>query len=190
LPLFLRDQYQISPVTAGYLTAVAAFVGSGVRPLGGYLADRLGGVRMLSMLLLGIGSIYALASQLPSLEVLLGLVVAGMACLGMGNGATFQLVPQRFPKEIGVATGVIGAFGGLGGFFLPNLLGNVKGFSGSFGPGFLALGGFAFGAFLLVRFLVLVGDGWRLSWRVPTEGGLRPAPASEGRVLMAPYLQP
>ncbi len=66
LPLFVRDQYALDPVTAGYLTALAAFVGSGVRPVGGYLADRLGGVRMLSMLLLGIGAIYALASLLPA----------------------------------------------------------------------------------------------------------------------------
>jgi NNP family nitrate/nitrite transporter-like MFS transporter len=171
LPIFFRDQYQVSPVEAGYLTAMAAFVGSAARPVGGYLADRLGGVKMLSALLLGIAVIYTLASQLPALGLLMGLVVVGMAFLGMGNGAVFQLVPQRFAREIGIATGVIGAFGGLGGFLLPNLLGNLKGTSGSFGPGLLALAGFAFGVFLLVRVLVLVHDGWRRSWRAPVGVG-------------------
>jgi NNP family nitrate/nitrite transporter-like MFS transporter len=190
LPIFLRDQYQVSPVTAGYLTAVAALAGSGVRPLGGYLADRLGGGKVLSVVLLGIGLVYSLVGQLPPLGVLMGLVVAGMACLGMGNGAVFQLVPQRFPREIGVATGLIGALGGLGGFFLPNLLGNVREFSGSFGPGFLVLAGVAFAAFLLLQSLLLLHAGWRLSWRKPAAGTvLQPAPAEPtGRVVMVPYL--
>ena len=57
----------------------------------------------------------------------------------MGNGAVFQLVPQRFPKEIGVITGIVGAAGGAGGFFLPTLLGGIKQTTGSFGGGFLTL---------------------------------------------------
>jgi NNP family nitrate/nitrite transporter-like MFS transporter len=61
-----------------------------------------------------------------------------MGFLGMGNGAVFQLVPQRFGKEIGVITGIVGAAGGIGGFFLPNLLGTFKSLTDSFGPGFFA----------------------------------------------------
>ncbi len=167
LPLFVRDQYALDPVTAGYLTALAAFVGSGVRPVGGYLADRLGGVRMLSMLLLGIGAIYALASLLPAVEVMAGLVVVGMLCLGMGNGAVFQLVPQRFQHQIGIATGVVGAVGGLGGFGLPLVLGNIKQGTGSFAPGFVVLALLAFGALTTLRFLVAIRPGWRVSWRLP-----------------------
>ena len=45
-----------------------------------------------------------------------------MACLGMGNGSVFQIVPQRFPNEIGVMTGIVGAAGGFGGFLLPNYI--------------------------------------------------------------------
>ncbi len=181
LPIFLRDQYQVTPVTAGYVTAGAALVGSALRPLGGYLADRLGGTRVLPLLLLAIGALYLLVSQLPSFGVLIPLVVAQMACLGMGNGAVFQLVPQRFSREIGVATGVVGALGGLGGFFLPNLLGNVKAISGSFGPGFIVLAGIALGALLLLGVLLLLRDGWRWS---------RPAALSprQARVVMVPYL--
>ena len=100
LPLFLWDQYGLSPITAGYVTAAVAFVGSSLRPLGGYLADQWGGVRLLSLLLLGIAMACLLAGQLPVVGVMVGLLVANMACLGMGNGAAFQLVPQRFREEI------------------------------------------------------------------------------------------
>ena len=73
------------------------------------------------------------------------LLVAVMGLLGMGNGAVFQLVPQRFPKEIGVMTGIVGAAGGVGGFFLPTLLGGLKQVTGSFGGGFLLFALVAFG---------------------------------------------
>ncbi|HZO27080.1 MAG TPA: MFS transporter, partial [Chloroflexota bacterium] len=82
LPLFLRDQYAVTPASAGSITALAAFVGSGVRPLGGYLADRWGGVRLLSVLLAGVGIVYALGAALPSVEQVTVLLVVGMACLG------------------------------------------------------------------------------------------------------------
>ncbi len=164
LPIFFRDQYKVDPVTAGYLTALAAFVGSGLRPFGGYLADRFTGVRVLSVLLLGIGGVYLAASTLPPLPVMVGGLVLGMACLGMGNGAVFQLVPQRFRQEIGVATGVVGALGGLGGFILPNLLGGMRESVGSFGPGFLVLGGLALVALVALRLLALIQESWRLSW--------------------------
>ncbi|MBM3941355.1 MAG: NarK/NasA family nitrate transporter [SAR202 cluster bacterium] len=186
LPIFLRDQYHVAPVTAGYLTAAAAVVGSGLRPAGGYLSDKFGGVAMLTALLLGISLVYVLASRLPALGIMMVLIIAGMACLGMGNGAVFQLVPQRFSGEIGLATGIIGAFGGLGGFFLPNLLGNAREVSGSFGPGLLVLAGAALTALVALRVLVLVENGWRRAWAQPT-----PAPeAVPGRVIMVPYLQP
>ena len=164
MPIFFRDQYQVSPITAGYLTALAAFIGSGVRPRGGYLADRLGGARVLSVLLLGISGLYGLVSQLPDLELMAALLVVAMCCFGMGNGAVFQLVPQRFRNEIGIATGVVGAIGGLGGFFLPNLLGIVKQVSGSYGAGFMVLALVAVGAFVLLLVLTAVQQGWRLSW--------------------------
>ena len=63
---------------------------------------------------------------LPPLPAAITLLFVGMGLLGMGNGSVFQLVPQRFPQEIGVITGIVGAAGGVGGFFLPNLLGGLK----------------------------------------------------------------
>jgi len=76
-------------------------------------------------------------AALPSLALGTLLIFLAMGMLGMGNGAVFQLVPQRFPKEIGVVTGIVGAAGGLGGFFLPNLLGGLKQLTGSFAGSFL-----------------------------------------------------
>jgi MFS transporter, NNP family, nitrate/nitrite transporter len=143
LPLFFRDQYGVAPVTAGYLTALGAVVGSGVRPLGGWLADRVGGARLLSGALTSVALAYAAAGALPPLPAMVAVVVAAMSCLGLGNGAVFQLVPRRFREELGVATGVVGALGGLGGFVLPLLLGAVKQATGSFAPGFVLLAGVA-----------------------------------------------
>lgn len=165
LPVFFRDQYQVEAVTAGYLTALAAFVGSGLRPIGGYLADRLGGVSMLTVVVCGVATTYGLASQLPALGLMAAIIIGGMACLGMGNGAVFQLVPQRFQREIGIATGVIGALGGLGGFFLPTWLGAIRSASGSYATGFAALAAFALIAVVALRVLVAVQVGWRFSWR-------------------------
>jgi NNP family nitrate/nitrite transporter-like MFS transporter len=166
LPLFYRDQYHVTPISAGYLTALAAICGSLVRPLGGYLADRLGGVRLLSALLGLIGAAYLLVAQLPTLGWMTAIITGGMICLGLGNGAVFQLVPQRFRRELGVATGVIGAIGGVGGFVLPNLLGQIKQASGSFSRGFVTLALMAFTAAILLRALVAIRHGWRLSWNL------------------------
>lgn len=167
LPLFFRDQYHVTPINAGYLTALAAFTGSALRPIGGWLSDRLGGARVLSVLLFAISAVYAFESQLPELGLMVALLVVGVGCLGLGNGAIFQLVPQRFQREIGVATGVTGAIGGLGGFLLPNLLGQIKQGTGSFRGGFLALAALSLGAAIMLRVLVAVEHGWRLSWRAP-----------------------
>lgn len=167
LPLFFRDQFQVSALVAGQLTALAAFVGSLLRPLGGYLADKRGGVRVLSWLLLCIGLGYLLCAQRPALTVMAALIVGVMACSGMANGAVFQLVPQRFREEIGIATGVVGAIGGCGGFLLPNLLGQAKQITGSFAYGFILLGAVAVSVLLLLRILAGWQDGWRLSWRAP-----------------------
>lgn len=165
MPLLIRDQYGVSAVTAGYLTAGAAIVGSAARPLGGYIADRVGGARLLSVLLLGIGASYLAVSRLPALATMAVLLVTAMLCLGMGNGAVFQLVPQCFRGQIGAATGVIGAIGGLGGFALPTLLGQIKQSSGSFRAGFVVLAGAAISALVLLRLLMATRDRWRTSWK-------------------------
>jgi NNP family nitrate/nitrite transporter-like MFS transporter len=82
----------------------------------------------------------------------------GMLALGMGNGSVFQLVPQRFKREIGVMTGLVGMSEGLGGFYLASSLGYSKQLTGSYGPGFLV--------FALLAAVALVGiSGVRRRWR-------------------------
>jgi MFS transporter, NNP family, nitrate/nitrite transporter len=137
---FFRIQYQLDPVSAGGLATLCVIAGSLLRPVGGYLADRFGGIRMLTGLYLGVATMMLAQAALPPLYVGTALLFLGMGMLGMGNGAVFQLVPQRFSKEIGVVTGVVGAAGGVGGFFLPTLLGGLKQFTGTFAGGFLIFG--------------------------------------------------
>jgi MFS transporter, NNP family, nitrate/nitrite transporter len=164
LPIFFNVQYKLSAIDAGSLTALAAFMGSTLRPLGGYLSDKLGGIRMLTIFFTLIALLYALASFLFPLNIMAWLIVISVGILGMGNGAVFQLVPQRFRKAIGIATGIVGAFGGLGGFFLPTLLGSVKQLSGSYAFGMLVLALLALVALVALRLLVAFHEGWRLSW--------------------------
>jgi NNP family nitrate/nitrite transporter-like MFS transporter len=139
LPLYLRDAYGVTPIHAGYLTAGLAVLGSCSRPIGGLIADRLGGDRVLSVLLIAIALAYGVEAQQPELSAMVGALGVSMTCLGLGNGAVFQLVPQRFQRELGAATGVIGAIGGVGGFVLPTLLGGVRQYTGGFGYGFAVL---------------------------------------------------
>ncbi len=176
LPILLRDQYHISKIEAGYLTALAAFIGSITRPLGGLLADRLGGTRMLGILLVAISVLYLLSAALPSLWVMVSVMVLLMACLGLGNGSTFQAVPQRFRGQIGIATGVVGALGGVGGFLLPLILGSLKGSTGSFAFGFIVLGIVAFSVAVVLRILLLSRRDWKTQWR-PVGGPLPEARA-------------
>jgi NNP family nitrate/nitrite transporter-like MFS transporter len=141
LNTFFKDQYfpddaKTGETYAAVFTTLCVFAGSFLRPVGGYLADRLGGVRMLLMLYGGLAAMMLGMASLPPLPLALAFLFVGMGLLGMGNGSVFQLVPQRFGKEIGVVTGIVGAAGGVGGFFLPNLLGGLKGWTGTFGPGF------------------------------------------------------
>lgn len=138
LNVFFLGQYGLSRVAAGSFATVCVMAGSCIRPLGGYLADRFGGVRMLTGLFIAAGLALFGLSTLPPLGAGTVFMFIAMAMLGMGNGAVFQLVPLRFPKEIGVTTGLIGAAGGFGGFFLPTILGSIKQATGSFGTGFLA----------------------------------------------------
>lgn len=169
LSLFFRDQYGVSRVQSGDLTTVCLLAGSFIRPVGGYLADRLGGLRMLQALLAGIAVVLAAVAQLPPIGAVTFFVFVLMGLLGMGNGAVFQLVPQRFPREVGVLTGVVGAAGGIGGFFLPSLMGSLKGATGSFGPGFAL---FACGALACCMLITLKMRSW--AWARPARA-LEPA---------------
>jgi NNP family nitrate/nitrite transporter-like MFS transporter len=162
LPGYFNDQYGLSPITAGYYTAACVFGGSLMRPLGGALADRFGGIRTLTVMyaVAAIG-IAAVGFNLPSSWAALALFVAAMLGLGAGNGAVFQLVPQRFRKEIGVMTGLIGMAGGIGGFLLAAGLGSIKQNTGDYQLGLWLFAGLA----ILAWFgLLNVKRRWRTTW--------------------------
>jgi NNP family nitrate/nitrite transporter-like MFS transporter len=162
LTIYFNTQYGLSPVMAGYFTAACVFAGSLVRPIGGALADRLGGIRMLSVMYVVAAVLLATVSGgLPSAWVALAVFVGAMLALGMGNGAVFQLVPQRFRKEIGVMTGLVGMAGGIGGFYLASSLGYAKQLTGSYQAAFLV---FALLAMVAVIGLTAVKTRWRTTW--------------------------
>ncbi|HUV98923.1 MAG TPA: nitrate/nitrite transporter [Gallionella sp.] len=162
LTIYFNTQYGLSPVIAGYFTAACVFAGSMVRPIGGMVADRVGGIRSLSVMYLLAGVFLAIVSVgLPNAWLALAAFVVAMLALGMGNGAVFQLVPQRFRKEIGVMTGLVGMAGGVGGFYLASSLGYAKQLTGNYQIGFLIFAGLAI---LALVGLLGVKTRWRTTW--------------------------
>lgn len=157
LNVFYHDQYGLSKAAAGGFATLCVVAGSFLRPAGGYLADRIGGIRLLTLLYLGVGTLLLGLATSPPLAGGTLLMFTVMGLLGMGNGAVFQLVPQRFGKQIGTVTGLVGAAGGLGGFLLPTLLGGVKQATGQFAGGFFL---FALSAFATAIALVCVSRAW------------------------------
>ena len=83
------------------------------------------------------------------------------AALGAGNGATFQLVPLRWPLTTAVAGGMIGEIGALGGGVLPNLLGQSKQHTGSYATGFIVYAALACLVLVLLR---IVSRRWTKTW--------------------------
>ena len=162
LTIYFNTQYGLSPVTAGYFTAACVFAGSMVRPLGGVIADRIGGIKTLSiMYVIAAGFLFIASLGMQSYVGALAVFVVAMLALGTGNGAVFQLVPQRFRKEIGVMTGLVGMAGGVGGFYLASSLGYSKQLTGSYQLG-LTL--FATLAILALLGLTMVKTQWRATW--------------------------
>src|SRR5207244_12545887 len=136
LSIFFFDQYGLSRVEAGWAAAVCALAGSFSRPVGGFIADRCGGLRVLSLLYPAIAVFTGVASVLFPFPVALATLCLAMTCLGMGDGVIFQVVPQRFRREIGTLSGVVGAAGGIGRCLVPAALGLFKDLSDTYATGF------------------------------------------------------
>lgn len=138
LPSLLRDQFQLQPADAGFRTAGFVVLATLMRPIGGWLSDRIGGARVLSAVF-SITIPFALLLAWPSM---FPFTIGALGCavlMGLGNGAVFKLVPQYFPGETGTVTGFVGAMGGLGGFFPSLLLGIFRDRMGAVWPGFALL---------------------------------------------------
>jgi nitrate/nitrite transporter NarK len=138
LPTLLRSQFGLMAADAGFRAAGFVALATFLRPVGGWLADRIGGAQVLSWVFGGI-AVFAWLLAWPSM---IPFTVGALACaalMGLGNGAVFKLVPEYFPKDTGTVTGLVGALGGLGGFFPPLLLGVLRDSVGAVWPGFLLL---------------------------------------------------
>jgi len=162
LNLYFNSEYGLTPVTAGFFTAACVFIGSLLRPIGGTIADRIGGVRTLTTMyvIAGIGLV-VLSLKMPTVYTAEAVLIVAMGALGMGSGAVFQLVPVRFRQQIGVMTGLVGAFGGVGGFYLAASLGVSKQITGSYQLGLL---GFALLAVVALTGLTFIKKKWRTTW--------------------------
>ncbi len=155
-------------VVAGYFGALTIFAGAVLRPVGGAIADKLGGIKSL-YIFFGVVSILALLNATVTLPFGVAIVVLFliMANLGMANGAVFQLVPQRFGKDIGIMTGIIGASGGLGGTMLIKTLGWSKGAFDGYATGFMI---FAAVVLVAIAGISFVKTRWRTTWGVNSGG--------------------
>jgi MFS transporter, NNP family, nitrate/nitrite transporter len=155
-------------VIAGYFGALCIFAGAVLRPVGGAIADKLGGIKSLYFFF-GLVSLLAILNATVTLPFWFAILVLFliMANLGMANGAVFQLVPQRFGKDIGIMTGIIGAAGGLGGTALIKTLGWSKGAFDGYSAGFMI---FAAVVLIALMGISLVKTRWRTTWGVAAGG--------------------
>ena len=154
LPTLLRDLFKLTPADAGARTAGFVLLATLMRPVGGMLADRFGGARVLAFVFVAVALLGSLMGC-PWMPTFTIGALGAAAALGLGNGAVFKLVPEHFPKETGTVTGLVGAFGGLGGFFPPLVLGVIKDATGGYAIGFVLLALAAVICFL-VNYSVLV----------------------------------
>jgi len=142
LPIFLTEMFKLTPQDAGLRTAGFVVLATALRPVGGSLADKVGGQAVLKWVF-PFTALMAIFLACPMMVTFTIGALGMAAAIGLGNGAVFKLVPEYFPNSVGSVTGLVGAAGGLGGFFPPLLLGLVKQQTGSFAIGFVLLAVFA-----------------------------------------------
>jgi NNP family nitrate/nitrite transporter-like MFS transporter len=155
-------------VVAGYFGALCIFAGAVLRPVGGYIADRFGGVKSLYIFYGAVATLALINAFLVNdFYVAIFVLFLIMANLGMANGAVFQLVPQRFGADIGIMTGIVGAAGGLGGSALATMLGYTKQATDGYTVGFVVFAGVVLFAISGITF---VKNRWRTTWGVQAGG--------------------
>ena len=159
--IYFKDRYGLSVVTAGDLAAICTAVGALSRPIGGALADRIGGVRALHFFYTIAGTSLLLAALNGALMLNVLIFIVACGAFGMANGAIFQLLPQRFSKEFGLMTGLVGCGGGIGGFLLASMLGFSRQQTGGYFGGLMIFALLCYGALLG---LGLVKNRWRTTW--------------------------
>lgn len=151
LPTFLTDMFGLTPQDAGFRTAGFVVLATAMRPVGGWLADRIGG-RTILLWIFPVVTAMAIFMACPLISTFTIGALGMAAVIGLGNGAVFKLVPQYFPDSVGSVTGLVGAAGGLGGFFPPLIVGGVRQATGAFTWGFILLAVFA---------IICLGVAWK-----------------------------
>ena len=165
LPKLLRDWFDISLTNAGLRAAGFTVVATLARPVGGFLSDRIGSATVLVFVFVGAGLDAAWLAYISGDPTWVPVTIACLTLagfLGLGNGAVFKAVPLDFPQATGAATGIVGAAGGLGGFFPPVVMGIVKDHFDTYALGFVGL--LVFAVICLVVSLTM-----RRASRVPHE---------------------
>jgi NNP family nitrate/nitrite transporter-like MFS transporter len=142
LPTLLTEVFRLTPEDAGFRTAGFVVLATAMRPVGGVLSDKVGGRTILKWVFPAT-AVMAIFLACPLMSTFTVGALGMAASIGLGNGAVFKLVPEYFPKAVGGVTGLVGAAGGLGGFFPPLVLGIIKQETGSFTLGFVFLCAFA-----------------------------------------------
>jgi NNP family nitrate/nitrite transporter-like MFS transporter len=181
LPTLLVSAYGLEPADAAARASGFVVLATLARPVGGVLADRWGGARLLNAAFALVAGFAIVLAFGPGMGVITGAFLGSACMLGLGNGAVFKLVAQHFPREAGVVTGLVGAAGGLGGFFPPLLMGFVRDATGAYAIGFMLLSEFAL-LCLLVNVLVLQQRARALMPRVPTAADAQPSGLPERAV--------
>lgn len=181
LPTFFYDEFGVTKVQAAQLTMLATVMGSAIRAVGGYAADRVGGIAALCVVMVAVIGTFLALSAAPSLVITTGLFMLCFAALGAGNGALFQMVPLRWPANAAVASSMIGEIGALGGAILPNAMGFSKQYTGGFAVGFL---GYAAFTGIILAALFVWQKKWVGAWVGPW-GRALPSPALASPALSA-----
>lgn len=162
LPTLFHDQYGIAKENVGQYAAIIIVFASILRVVGGGVADKVGGIRMLLGICSAVIAVTLVAATIPANPwVMVSVLVVLFAAMGAGNGAVFQLVALRFKSTTAVAGSLVGEIGALAGAFLPNAMGIGMETTGSFAPGFIC------GAVLslvVVVTLSIVMKHWTSTW--------------------------
>jgi NNP family nitrate/nitrite transporter-like MFS transporter len=162
LPAFLTSSYGLTQADAGGRTAGFVLRATLARPVGGWLADRVGGASVLNGVFVLVALFAVVLAFQPGMAGITVGFLGSAAALGVGNGAVFKVVAVYFPREAGTVGGLVGAAGGLGGFFPPLVLGVVRDVTGPYAIAFMLLSEFSL-ACLIINLLVLQGHTQRFA---------------------------
>lgn len=166
LGMYFKDRFSLTPAQAGDLVALCTAIGALGRPIGGAISDRIGGIRSLHVYYSVACAALVFGGLLQNLWLNVAVFFIACGSFGMANGSVFQLLPQRFGKDLGLMTGLVGCGGGCGGFLLANMMGQSKQHTGTYLTGLLIFAGLCL---LALVGLNLVKTRWRTTWGALTE---------------------